>query len=145
MSNKNCFKVLVGGIYQEANSFSEVKVTYGDFSRYHGRQLIDELPACGILRLRMKIVPAAYARILPSAPPCRQEFEYFLEDFFSSCGSDTDVDAIFLNLHGAMYIPEIGKRRSCAASRGLEKIWMEHPIFAAFDFSRQYVPGAGPV
>lgn len=141
MSNKNCFKVLVGGIYQETNSFSKVKVTYDDFSRYHSRQLIDELPACGIFEAAgMKVVPAAYARILPSAPPCRQEFEYFLEDFFSSCGSDTNVDAIFLNLHGAMYIPEIGSGEVVLLRRLREKYGWNIPIFAAFDFHGNMFP-----
>lgn len=134
-------KVLVGGIYQEANTFSKVTVAYSDFSRFHKKELIEQLPACRVFEeAGMKIIPAVYARILPSAPLCLQEFEYFLEDFFSSYDNTQIPDAVYLNMHGAMYIPDIGSGEQLFLEKIRQKYGWNVPIFASFDFHGNMFP-----
>ena len=67
-------KVLVGGIHQEANTFSGVRMVYNDFRRYHGAELLDCLTQCRLFKeAGYEVIPAVFATTIPSAPLDRTE------------------------------------------------------------------------
>lgn len=134
-------KILVGGIFQEANTFSGVRVTYDDFRKYRGEDLIRQLSECQeFLRAGMEVIPAVYAAILPSAPLDGPQFDRFIEDFFHSCQEGGTPDAIYLSLHGAMYIRDRGSGELYLVEKLREKYGQEIPIFASFDFHGNMFP-----
>lgn len=128
-------KVLVGGIHQEANTFSGIKMMYHDFRRYHGTELLNCLSQCSLLvEAGYKVIPAVFATTIPSAPLDSTEFDKFVEDFFSSCDDKEVPDAIYLCMHGAMYIKGVGSGELYFLRKLREKYGEQIPVFASFDF-----------
>lgn len=134
-------KVLVGGIHQEANTFSGVRMVYNDFRRYHGAELLDCLPQCRLFKeAGYEVIPAVFATTIPSAPLDRTEFDKFMEDFFSSCNDKGVPDAIYLCMHGAMYIKGVGSGELYFIKKLREKYGERVPVFASFDFHGNMFP-----
>ncbi len=158
-------KILVGGIDQEANTFSTVKVRYQDFARFKGQALLDQLKQCALFEeAGMELIPAVYASILPSASLSKDEFLNFMDEFFEAveahessdasklpnpsnacnpCGADEGqcnpndkthgIDAVYLCLHGAMHVKDIGSGELYLVQK-LRERFGDIPIFASFDF-----------
>lgn len=134
--------VLVGGIYQETNTFSGIQVTYDDFRRSSGDGVIKALPECQLLiDAGFTVVPAVYARIIPSAPLSKDEFILFTEAFLASVADQEVPDAIYLNLHGGMYVNDIGSGELYLLKCLRQKFGESIPIFASFDFHGNMFPG----
>lgn len=134
-------KVLVGGIHQEANTFSGIKTAYNDFRRYHGRKLVNYLSQCSLLEeAGIEIIPAVFARTIPSAPLNQEEFDEFVKDFFSSYDENEVPDAIYLCMHGAMYIRGIGSGELYFIEKLRKKYGKDITIFASFDFHGNMFP-----
>lgn len=134
-------KVLVGGIYQEANTFSGIKTVYTDFRRYYGKDILEALPQCRLFEeAEIKIIPAVFATTIPSAPMNREEFDKFTEDFFAVLEGCEEPDAIYLALHGAMYIRGVGSGELYFVKKLRQHYGREIPIFASFDFHGNMFP-----
>ena len=128
-------KILVGGILQETNTFSPLKETYAAFQQYRGEDLLNYIhtsPARLIEQAGHCVVPAVYASIIPSGLLTAQEFERFIADFLSYCTDD--IDAIWLSLHGAMTVSDIGSGEAYLVKRLRERYGDDIPIFGSFDF-----------
>lgn len=133
--------VLVGGIHQEANTFSGVKTVYTDFRRYHGRELFDCLPWCRLFgEAGIGIIPAVFATTIPSAPLTKEEFDKFIADFFRALEGSAVPDAIYLSLHGAMYIRGVGSGELYFIKKLRQRYGGQIPIFASFDFHGNMFP-----
>ena len=128
-------KILVGGILQETNTYSPLKETYDAFQQYRGEALLNyahTAPARLITQAGHTVVPAVYASIIPSGLLTAAEFERFVEDFLSYCTDD--IDGIWLSLHGAMTVEEIGSAEAYLVRRLRQRYGAQMPIFASFDF-----------
>ena len=128
-------KVLVGGINQEANTFSPVVVTYKQFQRYYGEDMKKHLVQCELFtKENIEVIPAVYATIMPSAALEAEEFHLFIEDFFASYNSAEKIDAVYLCMHGGMYVNDIGSGELYFIEKLREKYGSKIPVFASFDF-----------
>lgn len=128
-------RILVGGILQETNTFSPLKETYDSFNIYKGTAILNYLhtsPAKLIEEAGHEVVPAVYASIIPSGLLSKEEFLRFIDDFLSCCVAD--IDGIWLSLHGAMTVSDIGSGEAYLVSRLREHYGRDIPIFGSFDF-----------
>ncbi|MCI8893291.1 MAG: M81 family metallopeptidase [Lachnospiraceae bacterium] len=133
--------VLVGGIHQEANTFSGVKTEYKDFKQYRGQELFDCLPQCHLFQeAGIDVIPAVFAAAIPSAPLEQEEFDTFIGDFFLSLEGSPAPDAIYLSLHGAMYIRGLGSGELYFVKKLRQRYGGQIPIFASFDFHGNMYP-----
>ena len=127
--------ILVGGILQETNTDSPLKETYDAFQKYRGQALLEHphtAPAQRILQAGHRVVPAVYASIIPSGMLTAAEFSRFTEEFLSAC--TPDIDGIWLSLHGAMTVEDIGSAEARLVSLLRQRYGSKMPIFASFDF-----------
>lgn len=128
-------RILVGGILQETNTYSPLKETYDSFNQYRGKDILEYMhtsPVKLILEAGHEVVPAVYASIIPSGLLAAAEFERFIEDFLSYCTDD--IDGIWLSLHGAMTVTNIGSGEAYLVKRLRERYGDQMPIFGSFDF-----------
>ncbi len=128
-------KFLVGGIHQETNTYSPLKETYASFNQYRGQELMEHMytsPAKLIKQAGHTVVPAVYASIIPSGLLSAEEFEKFTEDFLSYCTDD--IDGIWLCLHGAMTVADIGSGEAYLLKKLRSRYGDSMPIFGSFDF-----------
>lgn len=128
-------KVLVGGINQEANSFSAGTVSYAQFTRYYSQDLIDHLPQTELFsEAGIEVVPAVFATIMPSRPMEKAEFDLYLEDFFRQIPEDIQLDGIYLKLHGSMHVFSLGSGELELVRQLKMRFGKDIPIFGSFDF-----------
>lgn len=128
-------RILVGGILQETNTYSPLKETYDSFNQYRGADILEYMhtsPAKLITEAGHEVVPAVYASIIPSGLLTAAEFERFVEDFLSYCTDD--IDGIWLSVHGAMTVTDIGSGEAYLVKRLRERYDDGMPIFGSFDF-----------
>lgn len=77
------------------------------------------------------VIPAVYARIIPSGLLSKEEFYLFLDDFMSYCTDE--IDGIWLCLHGAMTVSGIGSGEAYLVKQLRQRYGNEMPIFGSFD------------
>ena len=131
-------RVLVGGISQETNMFTPEKVSFADFKQYRGGDLLSRIPAiAAFAECGHEVVPVILADIIPSGPMSKEEFMLFINEFvdvISEANKTGGIDGIYLALHGAMHVTDIGSGEEylIRALRGL--LGADVPISASFDF-----------
>jgi microcystin degradation protein MlrC len=140
------FRVAVGGIAQETNTFTGIPTTMADFEGRGGELsvgsavvddhrgvnsvmggFIDELEAAGA-----ELLPTLHARATPGGPLTRETYERLRDDLVDRLADLQGFDAVLLALHGAMVAdgypdPEgdlLTRVRAVAGTR---------PVFAVLD------------
>lgn len=137
-------KILIGGIGQETNMFSTQKVYYRDFHEYTGENVVARLfpNMTETEKKEIQFVPAVYANITPSGPLDQSEFQIFIQRFFDAIPNPREIDAIYLCLHGAMYVTGIGSGEAYLLSQVRKVFGKRILISASFDFHGNMSPEA---
>jgi microcystin degradation protein MlrC len=111
-------RIAVGGIQHETNTFAPLKATLADFEQADawpgltsGAALFDavkgiNLPAAGFIdearSLSHDLVPLLWCSAQPSAHVTRDAFETIVNDLLVRLSEARSLDAVYLDLHGAM-------------------------------------------
>jgi len=111
-------RIAVGGFQHETNSFAPSNATFDDFVRpggwpglLRGDELFDgvagiNLPIAGFIkeagRRRAAMIPLLWASAEPSGPVTDHAFERVAAMLLSDLAAAGQVDAVYLDLHGAM-------------------------------------------
>jgi len=113
-SSMNNFRVAIGQIYQETNSFSPRLTGIADFrSRYllKGTQLIDDLRGTqteigGFVQVlehaNVTVIPTVAAWAMPGGRVEKDAYELLSQELLKSIQRQTQLDGVLLSLHGAM-------------------------------------------
>lgn len=143
-------RIAVGGIQHETNTFSQVPATYADFEApdawpglTRGPALFDavrgiNLPVAGFVDeargLHHELLPLSWCSAQPSGPVTRDAFEriaaMLLEDL-RGCGR---LDAVYLDLHGAMVAEHLDDADGELLRRVRETVGADVPVVASLDF-----------
>lgn len=135
-------RILVGGIEQETNMFSPERVSYSDFRQYRGQDLIKTVPSLNkITENGHELITSVRAVITPSGPLSSEEFMLFVDEFIGAVPEGETVDGIYVSLHGAMFVSDIGSGEEYLLSRLRHRFGSEIPISASFDFHGNLTPG----
>ena len=143
-------RIAVGGFQHETNTFSPVKATYADFEApdaWPGLTRVEplfdavagiNLPIAGFvgeaLGLRHTLAPLLWCQAQPSGYVTRDAFERvsaMLVDAIRTAGS---LDAIYLDLHGAMVAEHVDDADGELLRRIRGLAGPELPIVASLDF-----------
>ncbi len=111
-------RVAVGGFQHETNTFAPRKATYEDFARAggwpgltRGEGLFEALagmniPLAGFVEAaqaaELRLEPLLWAQCVPSAHVTREAYERICGDLLADIGALDPLDAVYLDLHGAM-------------------------------------------
>lgn len=107
------YRVLVGGITHETNTFSPIQTQYKDFrQRLNGQQIIDvgrnsDSVIGGFVKTLLaqedvEIIPSISVSAVPAGVVTADALSRLLEELLAPLDAVT-VDAVLLDLHGAMY------------------------------------------
>ena len=111
-------RIAIGGFQHETNTFAPVNATFDDFARADGWPplLMDaglesavagmNLPIAGFIKaardLGHQLIPLVWCSATPSGPVTESAFERIAEMLQSGLAAASNVDAVYLDLHGAM-------------------------------------------
>ena len=149
-------RIAVGGFQHETNTFASVPATFTDFEApdawpglVRGAELFDavrgiNLPAAGFIdearASGCHLVPLAWCSAQPSGRVTRDAFERvcgMLLDDLSAC---TSLDAVYLDLHGAMVAEHVDDADGELLERVRRRVGPDVRVVASLDFHANVSP-----
>ena len=106
------FRIAIGGIRHEANTFSPVRSEYGDFHICRGRELLDKAVLGVDGSDQVDFAPLFVASALPSGPVTREAYLQLNGELLAGLRNALPVDGVYLDLHGAMEVESLGDGES---------------------------------
>jgi len=127
-------KIAMGMLYHEANSFNPYLTNKDSFICVEGGEVIDRLYASEPFRQEnAELVPLIYAMSLPNAIVEKDTYEVFAGRILERLKAHSDLDGIFLHLHGAMEVDGIGSGELDLITRIRELVGVDVVIGLAMD------------
>ena len=135
MTKSNKKKILVGSLRQETNSFSPVKTRISDFEVYKGKEMLNHIASTSVFqKAGFEIIPTLYAYATPSGKVDEDAYMSFKSYILDCIPKDEKIDGVWLYLHGAMNVENIGSGEGLLVSEIRKKVGQDVPIAVALDF-----------
>lgn len=127
-------KIAIGSLQCESNTLSPIYTRESDFDRAYGMDMLRHVHIGDMLRdAGAQIIPTLYAHALPGGPVKKDDYLTLAHGIIERL-PENGLDGVWLYLHGAMYVEEIGGGESYLLRRIREKIGYGVPISVAMDF-----------
>lgn len=126
-------KIALALFMHETNGFSPLKTCYEDFEVVKGEAMLERVSVSSYFKnIGADVVPVMFASNLPSGKINKESFYRFRKELVH--GIPPDVDGIWLHLHGAMEVEEIGSGEAALTAAIREKVGNKVLISVALDF-----------
>ena len=127
--------VVAGSIQHESNTFCPSKCIYEDFYRAYGTDMLSKIaPTEFFNSMGVELCPTLYASSVPSGIVERESFESLLDEMLSRFPVGRSIDGVWLYLHGAMEVEEIGSGDTAILAAVRRRVGLGVPISLALDF-----------
>jgi len=142
-------RIAIGGFQHETNTFAPSKATFDDFARggawpplLQGGDIVDgtrgvNLPIAGFIDVVRKtthhLIPTAWAAASPSAHVTKDAYERIAGLILAGLRSGGTVDAVYLDLHGAMVTEHADDGEGELLSRVRAEVGSDIPVVASLD------------
>ena len=149
-------RIAVGGFQHETNTFAPQRATLADFETpdawpglVRGAALLDavrgiNLPAAGFIAEAQAaghaVLPLTWCSATPSAHVTRDAFEHISALLLDDLQSNRTIDAVYLDLHGAMVAEHIDDADGELLRRVRSVVGPHLPIVASLDFHANVSP-----
>jgi len=128
-------RIVVGSLQCETNTFSPVDVKREDFEYAIGEKIFEKLAIKDTFeKVGAELIPTIYANALPSGKMSLEIFEEFKKQILNLIPGDVKIDGVWLYLHGAMEVEEIGSGEAALVGQIRRKVSPKIPIAVALDF-----------
>ncbi|HEY8016391.1 MAG TPA: M81 family metallopeptidase, partial [Dongiaceae bacterium] len=149
-------RIAIGGFQHETNTFAPTPATYQDFARadgwpalLRGREMLDvldgiNLPSAGFIaaakRQHHELVPLLWCSATPSGPVVQEAYERIAGELLERLAAAGPVDAVYLDLHGAMVAAHLPDGEGELLRRLRRLVGPDLPIVASLDFHANVSP-----
>ncbi|MHA1571690.1 MAG: M81 family metallopeptidase [Alphaproteobacteria bacterium] len=146
----NPFTIAVGGFHHETNTFAPTKATFADFEAAdgwpaltRGEAMLDamegmNLPIAGFVDTALaeghRLAPLSWCSATPSAHVTREAFERIAGLLLEDLQAAPSVDAVYLDLHGAMVTEHLQDGEGALLERLRAQVGPDMPILVSLDF-----------
>lgn len=126
-------RIAVGAMLCEGNSLTPVLTRSSDFDYAEGEAMLSKVAVTELLRERgCEVIPTVYAHALPGGPVAKADF-LRLEEALLSRLPPAGLDGVWLYLHGAMCVEQLGSAEEHLLRAVRRKIGDRVPISVAMD------------
>ena len=127
-------RIVLGSLQCEGNSLTPIKTKYKDFDYAKGEAMYEKIRVLDFMRENgCEPIPTIYAHALPGGAVVKEDFLKLVDDIVDAI-PDSDIDGVWLYLHGALYVEEIGSGDTYLVRKVREKVGENIPISLAMDF-----------
>ena len=127
-------RIVVGMLHTESNTLSPVKTRKEDFEIVRGEKVLDRIAVTPLFRKAgADIVPTLYANALPGGTTEKNTYLELRNEITSSVSREKKIDGIWLYLHGAMEVEDIGSGEADLVSEIRNIVGDKVPIALALD------------
>src|SRR3979490_3276791 len=149
-------RIAVGGFLHETNTFAPTKATYADF--VHGGGWPSMAHGAGVVKVMRKIniglagfveageangwemIPTIACGASPSAHETEDAYEHITKAMIDWIAPATQLDAVYLDLHGAMVIEHLDDGEGEILARVRKVIGKELPLVVSLDLHANVTP-----
>ena len=126
-------RIAIGSLQCEGNSLTPVYTRREDFDYAAGEAMYQKIKVMDYLAEKgAEVIPTIYAHALPGGAVIKEDYLRLVDEIVS--GIPCDVDGVWLYLHGAMCVQEIGSGEAYLLRKIRDKIGFDIPISVAMDF-----------
>jgi microcystin degradation protein MlrC len=133
-------RIAVGGIRHETNSFSPLWTDYDDFRLTRGPEVVEG----GLAEIGqsegVELLPTFVASARPSGLVRKEAYARLKEELLHELQSTLPVDGVYLDLHGAMEVQEIGDGESDLLPAVRALVGADLPISVSLDLHGNISP-----
>jgi microcystin degradation protein MlrC len=149
-------RIAIGGFQHETNTFSPIPARYADFEApdawpglTRGGAMLEaiagiNLPAAGFAQearsLQHELLPLAWCSAQPSGRVTRDAFERITAMLLEDLGACGPIDAVYLDLHGAMVAEHLDDADGEVLRRVRDFVGPDLPVVASLDFHANVSP-----
>lgn len=127
-------RIVIGSMQCEGNSLTPIHTKFEDFDYAVGEAMYEEIQVVDFFKENgCEIVPTIYAHALPGGAVVKEDFLRLANELVDAIPT-TGIDGIWLYLHGAMYVEEIGSGDTYLLQMIRDKVGYHIPISVAMDF-----------
>jgi microcystin degradation protein MlrC len=148
-------RIAIGGFLHETNAFAPTKATYADF--VHGGGWPSMAQGADLLKLRninvglagfideaeargWQLAPTIFAAASPCAHVTREAYECIAKAIIDGLGNAGPLDAVYLDLHGAMVSEHLDDGEGEILARVRRLIGADVPLVASLDLHANVTP-----
>ena len=126
-------RIAIGSLQCEGNSLTPVYTRFEDFDYAPGEAMYQKIKVMDYLAEKgAEVIPTIYAHALPGGAVIKEDYLRLVSEIVDDI--PCDVDGVWLYLHGAMCVQEIGSGEAYLLKKIREKIGFQIPISVAMDF-----------
>jgi len=149
-------RIAVGGFQHETNTFAPTPATYQDFAQADGWPSLSRgarmlealaginLPATGFIEAARRhghdLAPLLWCSATPSGPVTEEAYERIAAELLDRLAAARPVEALYLDLHGAMVAAHLPDGEGELLSRIRRLVGPDLPIVASLDFHANISP-----
>lgn len=128
-------KIVIGSMQCEGNTLTPIKTSFEDFDYASGDAMYEKLKdaTAYFKKCGCTLIPTIYARALPGGTVVKEDFLHLANEMIDAIPK-SGIDGIWLYLHGAMHVEEIGSGEEYILKRVREKVGYDIPLALAMDF-----------
>ncbi len=127
-------RIAIGSIQCEGNSLTPIYTRFEDFDYAAGEKMYEKIAVKDFFEEQgCELVPTIYAHALPGGAVYKKDFLKLAKELTDAIPKE-GIDGIWLYLHGAMYVEEIGSGDTYLLQMIREKVGFDVPISVAMDF-----------
>jgi microcystin degradation protein MlrC len=133
-------RIVVGSLRQESNTLTSRGSTRDDFTVHAGLEMLRHVAVTPFLSsLPAEIVPTLHANAVPGGPLRENDFRRLAEELVSMIPR-SPIDGIWLHLHGALEVENLGSGEPALLRMVRERVGDRVPIAIALDFHANNTP-----
>src|SRR6202166_1124078 len=149
-------RIAVGGLLHETNTFAPTKATYDDFvhgggwpAMAHGAKLLEKMRDINVGMAGFvpaaeeegwELVPTIWCAASPSAHVTEDAYERVAEVIVEGIKAAGSIDAVYLDLHGAMVTEHLDDGEGEILARVRKVIGTEVPLVGSLDLHPNATP-----
>lgn len=127
-------KIAIGAMLCEGNSLTPVLTRFEDFDYAEGEAMYEKVAVIDMLKARnCEVIPTIYAHALPGGPVIENDFLKLADELVNRLPA-AGLDGVWLYLHGAMCVENLGSAEEYLLRMIRGKIGYTVPISLALDF-----------
>jgi len=127
-------KIVVGSLQQESNTLCSRMSVREDFTLYRGAEMLPHISVSGYFLSRgVELISTLYANAVPGGRLREADFRGLAEELVSMIPA-SGMDGVWLYLHGALEVENIGSGELALLRMVRKKIGFQIPISLALDF-----------